>query len=109
MSSEDEYARLVSYFRQLGYHVSRREVGGADTVVVASKPEVASGITVYQRSVQLHRGRDEQWYTSLGMVTLPWNQPLEDLHAFVREIMESDDGAYSEEKQRRGRGVSGVA
>jgi hypothetical protein len=109
MSSEDEYARLVGYFRRLGYHVSRREVGGADTVVVASKPEVASGITVYQRSVQLHQGRDEQWYTSLGMITLPWNQPLEDLRGFVCELMESDDGAYFEEQRRRARGVSGVA
>ena len=107
MSSEDDYIRLVDHFRRLGYHVSRRPVAGSDTIVVAAKPLIASGIAVYERSVQLHQSAGGQWHTSLGTVTLPWVESIDALYDFVSGVMESD--AYFQEQQRRVRSVSGNA
>jgi hypothetical protein len=109
MSSEDDYVRLVGHFRRLGYHVSRRVVGGSDTIVVAAKPENANGITLYQRSVHLHQSNEGQWYTSLGMVTLPWVDSIDALCGFVSRLMESEDAVYFQEQQRRARSVSANA
>jgi hypothetical protein len=64
---------------------------------------------VYQRSVHLYQSRAGQWHTSVGSVTLPWTQGIDELRGFVSDLMESEDAAYFEEQQRRLRSVSSGA
>jgi hypothetical protein len=109
MSFEDDYVSLVGHFERLRYHVARRRLGAADTIVVASRPEIAAGIVVYHRSVHLHQSSAGEWHTSVGSVTLPWTEGIDELLGFVSDLMESEDAAYFEEQQRRLRSVSSGA
>jgi hypothetical protein len=106
MSPEDAYVQLLGDFRRRGYHVSRRMIGGADTIVVANNPEVVSGIMVYRQSVQLHQSSEGQWHTMVSGITLPWDQSLDALRVFVFDLMWSED-AYVSEQRRRLRSAGG--
>jgi hypothetical protein len=108
MSFEEDCVRLMDHFQHLGCHVERRVVGGSDTIVVAARPDIVSGVTVYQQSVQIHQSRGGQWHTMVVGVTLPWVQSLESPRGFVSDLMESED-AYVTEGQRRLRSVGSGA
>jgi len=57
----------------------------------------------------LHQSGAGQWHTSVGSVTLPWAEGIDELRCFVSDLMESEDAAYFEEQQRRLRSVSAGA
>ena len=102
-STHSELNNLVAYFRARGFHSVLRTWAMGDTVLVASQPEDASGITVYHRVAYAALRPDGTWRTMIHGIETDEAMSTDDVRDRLSKLMESSDADYRAEFQRRAR------